>query len=86
MLDAGVGHRIADLSWSAYQHHFAGNAARAERTAADIDFNSPLMRLAARGIAPPTSSTEQLDEGAQDARSVESPPHLSVAEAPLSKR
>jgi hypothetical protein len=27
-------------------------AARAERTAAEIDFNSPLMRLAAGGIAP----------------------------------
>lgn len=49
ILDAGVGHRIADRAWSGYQHQFAGNATRAARTTADIDFNSPLMRLAAGG-------------------------------------
>jgi FMN reductase len=49
ILDAGVGHRIADRAWSGYQHQFAGNAARAARTTADIDFNSPLMKLAAGG-------------------------------------
>jgi FMN reductase len=52
MLDAGVGHRIADRAWSGYQHQFAGNASRAERTTADVDFSSPLMRLAAGGTRP----------------------------------
>jgi FMN reductase len=49
ILDAGVGHRIADRASSGYQHQFAGNATRAARTTADIDFNSPLMKLAAGG-------------------------------------
>jgi FMN reductase len=40
---------IADRAWSGYQHQFAGNATRAEQTAADVDFDSPLMRLAAGG-------------------------------------
>ena len=40
---------IADRGWSGYQHEFAGNATRAEQTAADVDFDSPLMRLAAGG-------------------------------------
>ena len=53
MLRAGVGEQIADRAWSGYQHQFAGNAARAERTAADLDFDSPLMRLAAGGRAGP---------------------------------
>jgi FMN reductase len=53
MLEAGVGDRIAERAWSGYQHQFAGNATRAERTAADLDFNSPLMRLAAGGGAGP---------------------------------
>jgi FMN reductase len=48
-LRTGVGEQIADRAWSGYQHEFAGNAARAERTAADLDFDSPLMRLAAGG-------------------------------------
>jgi FMN reductase len=41
--------QITDRQWSGYQHQFAGNATRAERTTADIDFDSPLMRLAAGG-------------------------------------
>ena len=49
MLRAGVEHQIADRAWSGYQHQFAGNATRAERTADDVDFTSPLMRLAAGG-------------------------------------
>jgi FMN reductase len=49
MLRAGVERQIADSAWSGYQHEFAGNATRAERTAADLDFDSPLMRLAAGG-------------------------------------
>jgi len=52
MLDTGVGHRIADRAWSGYQHQFAGSASRAERTTEDVDFNSPLMRLAAGGTTP----------------------------------
>jgi FMN reductase len=51
MLRAKVGEQIADRAWSGYQHEFAGNAARAERTADDVDFDSPLMRLAAGGNA-----------------------------------
>jgi FMN reductase len=46
---AGVEQQIADGAWSGYQHQFAGNARRAERSAADVDFDSPLMRLAAGG-------------------------------------
>jgi FMN reductase len=42
---------IADRGWSGYQHTFAGNATRAEQTAAGVDFDSPLMRLAAGGRA-----------------------------------
>jgi FMN reductase len=56
MLDAGVGERIADRGWSGYQHQFDGNATRAASTTADVDFDSPLMRLAAGGTAPPTRS------------------------------
>jgi FMN reductase len=41
--------RIADRVWSGYRHEFAGNATRAEQTAADADFDTPLMRLAAGG-------------------------------------
>jgi FMN reductase len=40
---------IADRAWSGYRHEFAGNATRAEQTAADADFDTPLMRLAAGG-------------------------------------
>ena len=40
---------IADRAWSGYRHEFAGNASRAEQTAADADFDTPLMRLAAGG-------------------------------------
>jgi FMN reductase len=40
---------IADRAWSGYQHEFAGNATRAEQTPADVDFDSPIMRLAAGG-------------------------------------
>jgi FMN reductase len=53
MLRAGVEAQIADNAWSSYQHQFAGNATRAERTADDVDFDSPLMRLAAGGTMAP---------------------------------
>jgi FMN reductase len=49
MLRARVEEHIAQDAWSGYQHQFAGNATRAERAAADLDFDSPLMRLAAGG-------------------------------------
>ena len=53
MVRAGVEQHVADSAWSGYQHHFAGNARRADRTAADLDFDSPLMRLAAGGRPSP---------------------------------
>jgi FMN reductase len=53
---AGVGARIADSAWPSYQHEFAGNATRAARTTGDVDFDSPLMRLAAGGSARPTGT------------------------------
>ena len=46
---AGIEHGIAEQAWAGYQHQFVGNATRAEQTASDIDFDSPLMRLAAGG-------------------------------------
>lgn len=49
LLRSGVGGAIADNAWTGYQHRFAGNATRAERGAADVDFTSDLMRLAAGG-------------------------------------
>jgi FMN reductase len=53
MIRAGVEHQIADRAWSGYQHQFGGNSTRAARTTADVDFDSPLMRLAAGGTTPP---------------------------------
>jgi FMN reductase len=52
LVRAGVEQQVAEQAWSGYQHQFAGNASRADRTAADVDFDSPLMRLAAGGRAP----------------------------------
>jgi FMN reductase len=49
LVRAQIARQITDRQWSGYQHQFAGNATRAERTGADIDFDSPLMRLAAGG-------------------------------------
>ncbi len=49
LVQAGVEQQIADRAWTGYQHQFAGNARRAERSADDVDFDSPLMRLAAGG-------------------------------------
>ncbi|HEX4436485.1 MAG TPA: CE1759 family FMN reductase [Solirubrobacteraceae bacterium] len=53
LVTAGVEQRVADLAWSGYQQEFAGNATRAEQSAEDIDFDSPLMRLAAGGSIGP---------------------------------
>ena len=49
LVRSGVGASMADGAWSGYQHEFAGNATNAERSAADVDFNTDLMRLAAGG-------------------------------------
>jgi FMN reductase len=51
LIEAGVGDQIAERGWSGYQHRFGSDATRAEQTAADVDFDSPLMRLAAGGGA-----------------------------------
>lgn len=40
---------IANDNWAGYQHNFAGQATRADRTATDLDFSTDLMRLAAGG-------------------------------------
>jgi FMN reductase len=49
VIQSQVEHGIADRAWSGYRHEFGSNATRAEQTAADTDFDSPLMRLAAGG-------------------------------------
>lgn len=45
----GVGAAMADAAWSGYQHQFSGNATNSERSVADVDFGTDLMRLAAGG-------------------------------------
>jgi FMN reductase len=49
VVGAGIEDQIAERAWSTYEHQFAGNATRAARTVDDVDFDSPLMRLAAGG-------------------------------------
>jgi FMN reductase len=49
VLQGQIEQGITDRAWSGYQHEFAGNATRAEQTAADTDFDTPLMRLASGG-------------------------------------
>lgn len=49
LLRSGVARDITDDNWGGYQHSFGGSAARAERSAADVDFDTDLMRLAAGG-------------------------------------
>ncbi len=56
LVHARIEQRIAERAWSGYQHQFAGNATRAEQSAADIDFDSPLMRLAAGGKTTPAAA------------------------------
>jgi FMN reductase len=53
LVRAGVEQQVADRAWSSYQHPFAGHASRAADTAAGIDFDTPLMRLAAGGRGGP---------------------------------
>lgn len=64
LLRAGVGREIADRNWSAHRHEFGGNASRAERTGADVDFDSDLMRLATGGSLAPAERAP----GGQDGR------------------
>ncbi|MEV6994410.1 CE1759 family FMN reductase [Streptomyces sp. NPDC093228] len=52
LMTTGVSTAITDHAWSGYQHRFGGNATRAQQTTADVDFDSPLMRLAAGGAPP----------------------------------
>ncbi|MGW3248122.1 CE1759 family FMN reductase [Streptomyces sp. NPDC001070] len=49
LMASGVGDAIAERAWSGYQHRFGGHATRAEQTVDDVDFDTPLMRLAAGG-------------------------------------
>ncbi len=65
LVRAGIEQQIADRAWSGYQHQFAGNATRAERTAADLDFDSPLMRLAAGGRQAPPEPAWHVVEAAR---------------------
>lgn len=51
LVRSGVGRSIADGAWTGYQHQFAGRATRAEKTSADVNFDTDLMRLAAGGGA-----------------------------------
>jgi len=46
---------MAERASSGYRHAFAGNATRAERSAAEVDFDSPLVRPAAGGRRTQTS-------------------------------
>jgi len=49
LLLSGVGRSITNAGWQGYQHQFDGNAAQAERTPGEVNFDSDLMRLAAGG-------------------------------------
>jgi FMN reductase len=49
LVRSGAPRDIANDNWADHQHQFAGNATRAERSIADVDFTSDLMRLAAGG-------------------------------------
>ncbi|MET8327536.1 CE1759 family FMN reductase [Streptomyces sp. NPDC005181] len=53
LLSNGTARQVTEGNWSGYQHQFGGNATRAERTAADVDFDTDLMRLAAGGVSQP---------------------------------
>ena len=68
LLRTGVGREIADRNWSAHQHEFAGNATRSERTSADVDFDSDLMRLATGGAPwpPPTGDASGRSSSTSD--------------------
>jgi FMN reductase len=57
LLGSGAPREIANDNWRAYQHQFNGNASRAERSTADVDFSTDLMRLAAGGQSPEGAGT-----------------------------
>jgi FMN reductase len=58
LLRSGVGEAIAGAGWQGYQHHFDGNATRAEKSADDLDFDTDLMRLAAGGSVHHKQATD----------------------------
>jgi FMN reductase len=49
LVRSGASVEIADENWRAYQHQFNGNATRTERSIANVDFSTDLMRLATGG-------------------------------------
>lgn len=51
LMRSGAPRDIAADNWDGYQHQFAGNATRAQRSIDGVDFSSELMRLAAGGSA-----------------------------------
>jgi len=51
LLRSGAPRDIASDNWDGYQHRFGGNATRAQRSIAGLDFSTELMRLAAGGSA-----------------------------------
>ncbi len=53
LLRNSVGRSIAGDNWGGYQHQFGGNATGAERSMADVDFDTDLMRLATGGSLAP---------------------------------
>lgn len=58
LVQAGVEDRVAERAWGTYGHQFAGNATRAAATAGELDFDAPLMRLAAGGRPAGTEASE----------------------------
>jgi FMN reductase len=56
LVGASVADEVVSRAWSGYQHQFGSLAAAGARTENEIDVDTPLMRLAAGGIRPPTSS------------------------------
>ncbi len=46
---SGVGAAIAGAAWQSYQHQFGSSAARSEKPADDVNFDTDLMRLATGG-------------------------------------
>jgi FMN reductase len=49
LVRSAVPRDIAEQNWRSYQHQFNGNATRTEKSSADVDFETDLMRLAAGG-------------------------------------
>ncbi|OLR94740.1 NADH-dependent FMN reductase [Actinokineospora bangkokensis] len=46
LMTSGITRAITETNWDDHQHNFAGNATRSPHTAADVDFDTDLMRLA----------------------------------------